>query len=74
LHRYSLGTKNTDLTPNPDGSLTILIQAEEPTDELQRRNWLPAPAGDEFSLYLRAYWPEQAILNGSWTPPPVLKS
>jgi hypothetical protein len=26
-------------------------------------NWLPAPNG-RFSLYTRAYWAEQTILNG----------
>ena len=34
-------------------------------------NWLPAPAGKDFSLYLRAYWPKVAITDGSWTPPAV---
>jgi hypothetical protein len=24
---------------------------------------------DEFSLYLRAYWPDDAILIGDWAPP-----
>ena len=33
-------------------------------------NWLPAPNGT-FSLYLRAYWPEKAILDGTWKPPVV---
>jgi hypothetical protein len=37
-----------------------------------RSNWLPAPDGP-FSLYLRAYWPEQDILDGTWTPPPVTR-
>jgi hypothetical protein len=31
-----------------------------------------APAGP-FSLYLRAYWPERPILDGTWTPPPVTR-
>jgi hypothetical protein len=35
-------------------------------------NWLPAPAGT-FSLYIRAYWGEQAILDGSWQPPKIEK-
>jgi Protein of unknown function (DUF1214) len=34
----------------------------------ERSNWLPAPDGP-FSLYLRAYRPEQDILDGTWTPP-----
>jgi hypothetical protein len=35
-------------------------------------NWLPAPAG-EFSIWLRAYWPDQPILDGTWTPPTVTR-
>lgn len=27
--------------------------------------------GDAFSLYLRAYWPDQAVLDGTWIPPEV---
>jgi hypothetical protein len=69
LKRYSLGTKNTTLQYNPDGSLTLYVQADPPP-EAQQANWLPAPTGD-FSLYLRAYWPKAAVLDGSWTPPAV---
>ncbi|WP_197370116.1 DUF1214 domain-containing protein, partial [Streptomyces clavuligerus] len=67
LNRYSLGTKNKDLKSNPDGSLTLTVQATRPDNA--DANWLPAPAGEPFSLYLRAYWPEDAILDGTWTPP-----
>ncbi len=28
---------------------------------------MPAPEG-KFSLYIRCYWPEQAIIEGSWMP------
>ena len=70
LNRYSLGTKNKNLHYAADGSLTLTASAASPADEDQRRNWLPAPAGP-FSLYLRAYWPGEQILDGTWTPPPV---
>ena len=70
ISRFSVGTKNKDLKPNADGSLTICVQASKPNDPLQRANWLPAPKGD-FSLYIRAYWPEVPVTEGSWTPPPV---
>ena len=70
LRRYSLGTKNKDLRRGADGSLTLYVQAEPPAEDL-RSNWLPTPAGDDFSLYLRAYWPRTAVMDGSWTPPPV---
>jgi len=71
LDRYSLGTKNTGLRHNADGSLTLHIQSSAPADEW-RSNWLPAPGDGDFTLYIRAYWPEQAILDGTWTPPAVL--
>ncbi|MHC6154631.1 DUF1254 domain-containing protein [Bradyrhizobium elkanii] len=70
INRFSVGTKNKDLGPGPDGSLTIYVQADAPTDPTQRANWLPAPNGD-FSLYIRAYWPKAPVLDGSWTPPAV---
>ena len=72
LGRYSLGTKNKDLHHSADGSLTLTASATPPDDDELRSNWLPAPAGP-FSLYLRAYWPEQPILDGTWTPPPVTR-
>ncbi len=68
IGRYSVGTKNKDLKRDPDGGLTILVQADPPAD---RSNWLPAPKGEDFTLYVRAYWPKPAVLDGSWTPPPV---
>ncbi len=71
LKRYSLGTKNKALQYNADGSLTLYVQAEPPAEE-KRSNWLPAPESD-FSLYLRAYWPQTSITNGTWTPPAVVR-
>jgi hypothetical protein len=71
LVRYSLGTKNKDLQKGADGSLTIYVSSTPPSAD-KMSNWLPSPKGD-FSLYIRSYWPEDAILNGSWTPPAVLK-
>jgi hypothetical protein len=35
-------------------------------------NWLPAPEGT-FSLYIRCYWAEQSVLDGTWMPPQVEK-
>ncbi|MCE9605675.1 MAG: DUF1254 domain-containing protein [Planctomycetia bacterium] len=70
LDRHSLGTKNERLRYNADGSLTLYIQSWAPAADRQA-NWIPAPEG-AFSLYLRAYWPGQAMLDGSWTPPAVV--
>jgi hypothetical protein len=69
LNRYSLGTKNKNLKLNVDGSLTLYAGAKSPGAD-KESNWLPAPNGT-FSLYIRAYWPEQAILDGTWAPPKI---
>ena len=71
LRRYSLGTKNKTLHHAQDGSLTLLAGGPAPTDPEELANWLPAPDGP-FSLYLRAYWPDQSILDQTWTPPAVV--
>jgi len=70
LARYSVGTKSQELGFAADGSLTLYVQHERPSEE-RIVNWLPAPVED-FSLYLRAYWPEAPIAKGRWTPPPVV--
>src|SRR5262249_43132068 len=68
LKRYSLGTKNRDLKYNPAGSLTIYVQADPPAEALCT-NWLPTPKNEDFSLFVRAYWPKATVLDGEWTPP-----
>ena len=70
LNRYSIGTKSKGLVHNPDGTLTLYVQAENPGAD-KEANWLPAPNDAPFSLYIRAYWPKPETLNGTWTPPPV---
>ena len=72
LKRYSLGTKNRTLKYGADGSLTIYVQTDSPGGDTDP-NWLPAPKGADFSLYVRAYWPGPAIATGKWTPPAVTK-
>jgi hypothetical protein len=34
------------------------------------RAQLPAPNGT-FSLYLRGYWADKAMLDGTWVPPTI---
>ena len=72
LTRYSLGTKNKTLQYNADGSLTLYAGATSPGKD-KESNWLPAPDGT-FSLYIRCYWAEQAVIDGSWMPPQVMKA
>ena len=71
LNRYSLGTKNQHLTRGTDGSLTLTVGGEAPSDPELHANWIPAP-DEEFSVFLRAYWPDDSILDGTWTPPAVV--
>jgi hypothetical protein len=71
LKRQSLGTKNKNLKYNTDGSLTLYAGAKSPGAD-KESNWLPAPEGT-FSLYIRCYWAEQAVLDGTWQPPQVEK-
>lgn len=69
LNRFSLGTKNKNFQYNADGSLTLYASVKNP-GKGRENNWLPAPRG-KFSLFIRAYWPDKAILDGTWVPPKV---
>ena len=53
LARHAIGDRTHGLKRDPDGSLTIEISHDEPTNA---SNWLPAPAG-RFYLILRLYHP-----------------
>ncbi|HDS0923339.1 TPA: DUF1254 domain-containing protein [Stenotrophomonas maltophilia] len=72
INRFGVGTKNKDLKLNDDGTLTLYVQHAPPPPH-NASNWLPAPDG-EFSLYIRAYWPEQPIIDRSWSPPAVSRT
>jgi hypothetical protein len=69
INRYSVSDRS-GLVPNADGSVNIYIQTAAPAGH--ESNWLPAPTGN-FILWLRAYEPGQAILNGTYQVPPVVK-
>jgi hypothetical protein len=60
-----------ELTKNADGSLTLYIQKDAPTDPAKKANWLPAPDGP-FYVAMRIYWPKQAVLDGAWQPPGIV--
>jgi hypothetical protein len=71
--RTNIGTVNLDaneLKFAADGSLTITMSREEPTDADAKANWLPAPDG-QFALIVRAYVPMQPILEGAYKLPNV---
>lgn len=68
IGRYMVGDRS-GLAHNPDGSVDIYIQNAPPID--RESNWLPAPAAGTFNIWLRAYMPGQAILDGAYVVPPV---
>jgi hypothetical protein len=70
INRYSVSDRS-GLVPNADGSVDIYIRNAAPAGH--ESNWLPAPAG-RFILWLRAYQPGSAILNGSYKVPPVIEA
>jgi len=70
IRRYSIGDRTPELQPEKDGSLTITIQANEPTDAVVKANWLPV-GKDPFYLIMRSYDPDPRIASGKWAPPAV---
>jgi hypothetical protein len=69
INRYSVSDRS-GLAQNADGSVDIYIQNTAPAGH--KSNWLPAPAG-RFILWLRVYVPGEAILNGEYKVPPIIK-
>ncbi|HQR38089.1 MAG TPA: DUF1254 domain-containing protein [Blastocatellia bacterium] len=71
INRYSISARQ-NLKPNADGSIDLYIQNASPGAD-KESNWLPAPTG-KFILMFRFYWPEDAIINGTWKVPAVTKA
>lgn len=73
INRYILNSPMLPLMKlNADSSLTIYIQKDSPGKD-KESNWLPAPDGDAY-VVLRCYWPKEAILNGTWKAPGIVKA
>ena len=70
IGRYSIGDRTPGLRHDSDGSLTIVIQHQQPAET---SNWLPAPAAP-FRPLLRLYQPQAAILDGTYQIPPITKA
>jgi hypothetical protein len=60
-----------ELKRDPDGGVTIYIQADSPGKDKQS-NWLPASRGP-FMLTLPYYLPSHRLLDGSWKTPPLVR-
>lgn len=69
LNRYAI-TDRSEFELNEDGSLDILLQAEQP--EAHTNNWLPT--GDAgFHLFMRIYLPQEAVQDGTWRAPALTR-
>ncbi|WP_244928904.1 DUF1254 domain-containing protein [Nocardioides sp. W7] len=67
--RYSVNDHSRGLVCGDDGSVELRLTSRAGADPAP--NVLPVPPG-RFYLVLRAYLGGEAVLDGSWTPPPVL--
>jgi hypothetical protein len=70
INRYSIGDRTPGIQYGSNGSLTVYLQRDEPTDSAKKANWLPTPAGD-FRPMLRMYQPHEAVLDGTYTLPAI---
>lgn len=68
IGRYALGS-NSGLSANEEGEIVITFAAEKP-DGVPQENWLPVPE-DTFEVTLRMFGPGEAILDGTWSAPPI---
>jgi hypothetical protein len=69
IHRAAIRDRTKNLKYNADGSLDIYLQADSPGKD-KESNWLPITKG-ESTVTFRVYLPEQALLNGTYTLPPI---
>jgi hypothetical protein len=67
IARYSIGDRTPGVVRGANGSMTVVIQHQAPTESAERANWLPAPAGP-FYLVTRHYSPRSQIFTGDWVP------
>lgn len=68
IDRFAIGDRDP-LAFNPDGSLDIYMQKENPGPD-KEANWLPSASGPS-GITMRLYAPDAAALDGTWAPPPV---
>jgi hypothetical protein len=68
IGRYSIGDRTPGLEREPDGSLVIRLQADDPGPGY---NWLPAPRDELFYVVLRLYQPQADHLDYRYAYPPL---
>ena len=68
IDRFSISGETPGLVAADDGSIDLVLAADRPAEA--EGNWLPTPAGP-FTLIMRLYLPQQAILDGAWEYPVI---
>jgi hypothetical protein len=69
IDRSAIGDRDP-LKYNPDGSLDLYIQNENPGSD-KESNWLPAPKSGQLGITLRLYAPKPQVADGRWNAPPI---
>lgn len=72
IDRYGI-LSGMPLKYNADGSLDIYMQKDSPGPD-KESNWLPIPPSGMFNLTVRSYQPREALLDGSYKLPPVMRA
>jgi hypothetical protein len=72
IGRYLFSSTTTGLDHGQDGSLTIYIQNEKPSDD-KLSNWLPAPQ-DEYFMLFRWYAPTKRVISLDYRLPALEKN
>lgn len=72
INRYSIGSHTKGLRYHADGSLSIYMSSQKPSNPDQLSNWLPAPS-NQFRPVLRMYLPHEPILSGVYELPCVIE-
>ena len=69
LNRYAINDRS-EFELNGDGSLDILLQANQPEEHVN--NWLPTGTAG-FHLFMRIYLPQKPVTDGTWHAPTLKK-
>lgn len=72
INRYVINSPMLPtLAKDADGGFTLYLQHESPGKD-RESNWLPV-SQDAFNLAFRTYQPGQAIMDGTWQAPSVVR-
>lgn len=72
INRYSISDRTEGLKYNEDGSFTLYLSKDKPTEEHKLTNWLPAPDG-QFRPIMRLYLPKEEVFQPGFSLPAIKK-